>query len=85
VTSSDGSEWVTINFDADGYDISVEVNIGAINRELQRLEVHHLVEMGRDGPRRFDLDKFAQVKAEPTAKKWDELTERSLDSGGNQS
>lgn len=70
---SDGIDRFEIDLPIDGYDVTVTVNVGSIERAIERQEQRRREEINRKGAGAFDLSKYATVGAEPTMEKWDEL------------
>lgn len=64
---------LTLGLDIDGYDVTVHVNPGAIEREIRRTEERQRDEINMNGSRAFDVSKLATVEVVPTDDKWDEL------------
>lgn len=74
------SETITVGLDVDGYDVEVEIGVGVIKREIEKMEVNNVERINKNGTAFMErnLNYFTPVKVEPTDEKWEELADRQF-------
>lgn len=68
-----GVSQFSIDLPINGYDVEVNIYVGAIERQIRRTEKRDREEINQNGRNAFDLSRFATVSCGPTDQKWSEL------------
>lgn len=70
------SEKIEVTLDIDGYDVTVDIGVGAIRRRIKNAEEHCVEEVSKNGFANIPTNQFAVVRVHPTNNKWSELSDK---------